>query len=62
MLGVLKRSFADEQGVYPTRIRSQPHVYGRLRQRLAEFEAELRPQPEGSALQPPGGGKNAGRR
>ncbi|KAL4425457.1 hypothetical protein ABPG75_009473 [Micractinium tetrahymenae] len=41
---VLDNSFADPASIYNQRIREQPHLYGLVQQRLAEFEGELSPR------------------
>ena len=38
---VMDTSFGEEESVYNRRIRDQPHLYGRVQQRMAEFAEEL---------------------
>ena len=41
MKNVLDKNFGEQGSVYNQRIRDQPHLYGRVQQRMAEFAAEL---------------------
>jgi hypothetical protein len=41
MKKVMDKSFGEEDSVYNQRIRDQPHLYGKVQQRMAEFAAEL---------------------
>ncbi|KAI7841817.1 hypothetical protein COHA_004346 [Chlorella ohadii] len=49
MRHVLDTLFADKAGTYMQRIAAQPHLYQYVRQRLSQYEDQLRPQTEEEA-------------
>ncbi|PRW59375.1 START-like domain [Chlorella sorokiniana] len=49
MRHVLDTLFADEAGVYTQRIAAQPHIYEYVRQRMSQYEDQLRPLTEEEA-------------